>query len=229
VIRISWTPNCECGCTDEANNNSKYVIAPAVDMPLRWTILPQKQENLRLIFYHGYCQAYRTFQKNPELQQMFSINSFQNNVGSNMSKEEDSKEDESTATTRRIPVASVVDLTDTSDATSMLSVNPMFDPNNQETAAAREKTTEELLKVLCNHKISEANDRFWEEVLHNHESIACYLDEEVAHSNQQWSGCGCIGYFCIFLRIFCCCCPIVCCVQSCIREKKRDMHKTKIQ
>jgi hypothetical protein len=202
VIRISWTPNCECGCTDEANSDSKYVIAPAVVMPLRWTILPQKQENLRLVFYHGYCQAYTAFQNNPELQQMFSKSAFQNNFKSS----------------KRIS-PSEVNLTDTSEAIAVC-VNPLTDET--------ENTAEEVLDMLMRDPICEADDSFWELTLINQKSIASYLSEEARHSNKQWSGCGgCIGYFCIFVRIFCACCPIVCCVQRCIREKKRE--KTKIQ
>ena len=64
-IYISWTPNCTCDCTSPPND--KLTIAPSVDFPLRWCMLPQSKENLRLIFYHGYCQAHRKFFSEPRL------------------------------------------------------------------------------------------------------------------------------------------------------------------
>lgn len=54
VFKISWTPDCSCGCT--AGSNPR-LICPGVLMPLRWCMLPPDDRTLRLIFYHGYTQV----------------------------------------------------------------------------------------------------------------------------------------------------------------------------
>ena len=156
---------------------------------------------------------------------MFSKPVFQNDFKPSLKKE--SKQEptivsilntKKTAITKRIS-SSEVNLKDTLGADSVCA-NPLT------LSAIREKTTEEVLDMLMRDPICEASDSFWELTLDNQKSITSYLSEEVEHSNKQWSGCGgCIGYFCIFSRIFCVCCPIVCCVQRCIREKNREMTK----
>lgn len=55
-FKVSWTPQCDCGCTKDAASNPR-LFAPRVRMPLRWCVLPPDETTLRLIFWHGYCQA----------------------------------------------------------------------------------------------------------------------------------------------------------------------------
>lgn len=55
-FKISWTHNCQCGCTKDRYNNPR-VFAPRARMPIRWCFLPPDKTTLRLIFWHGYCEA----------------------------------------------------------------------------------------------------------------------------------------------------------------------------
>lgn len=56
AFKISWTPECDCGCTSNASQNPR-LFAPHVRMPVRWCMLPPDAPTLRLIFYHGYTRA----------------------------------------------------------------------------------------------------------------------------------------------------------------------------
>ncbi len=54
-FKITWTPHCICGCNH--HNNNLRTFAPEINIPSRWCFLPPDDTTLRLIYWHGYCQA----------------------------------------------------------------------------------------------------------------------------------------------------------------------------
>jgi len=187
MIYISWTPRCVCGCTKPPNNT--LTIAPSVEMPLRWCMLPQNKENLRLIFYHGYCQAYRKFFEEATLRNLFTLKG--------------------------------------------KSLQPVVDIRGIDLNLGEDNANKAALNILKTTPIDEPSTDRWNLVLNHSDAIADYISNQVIESNREWSGiCGCIKYFCMFLRIFFPCLPIVCCARSCLREEGRfhvEERKTKVQ
>ena len=78
-FKISWTPNCHCGCTKDMSNNP-YIFAPDVNMPLRWCFIPPDDTTLRLIYWHGYCKTREVLLRRdfPRHQLSFKNNAFKN-------------------------------------------------------------------------------------------------------------------------------------------------------
>lgn len=190
-FKVSWTPQCDCGCTEDPQSNPR-LFAPRVRMPLRWCVLPPDDATLRLIFWHGYCEA-RAVLSRPDFPRHvlpFKPGALEASEGAKGAKLCEYKGD--------------------GDGNA----SPLHKRANGDGSGATTLATMEALMALSKAPIFSASAADKRRAVALGDDICDELQRRVDAAESKWQGAvGCARWCAVALRLFFPCCPLASCVQ----------------